>query len=125
MKNKLLLSTLLVTALAGCSTTPEKQIDEADFTNDFPTQERIDYALACIAKHGGLTYITQYGCGCKVDKIAEKMSFADYDKARTYGFLRSTAGEAGGVFRDPKESNRLKKLIQEAEEYAERMCFVK
>ena len=125
MKNKVLLSTVLFTALAGCTTTSEKQIEETTFDNDFPTQERVDYVLSCIAKHGGLTYITQYGCSCKVDKIAEKISFADYDKARTYGFLRSTPGEAGGVFRDPKEAKRLKKLIQEAEDYAERMCFVK
>lgn len=125
MKNKVLLSTILVAAVSGCSTTSEKQPQETAFVNDFPTQERVDYVLACIAKHGGLTYITQYGCGCKADKIAEKMSFADYDKARTFGFLRSTAGEAGAVFRDPKEAKRLKKLMQEAEEYAERMCFVK
>ena len=125
MNKKVLFSAVFVAALAGCTSTSEKQTDEPAYVNDFPTQERVDYVLACIAKHGGLTYITQYGCGCKVDKIAEKISFADYDKARTYGFLRSTTGEAGGVFRDPKESKRLKKLIQEAEEYAERMCFIK
>ncbi|MGR9043971.1 MAG: hypothetical protein ACU83N_01670 [Gammaproteobacteria bacterium] len=125
MKNKALLCTLLIATLAGCSTSTKKQPEETAFVNDFPTQERVDYVLSCIAKHGGLTYITQYGCGCKADKIAEKMSFADYDKARTYGFLRKTAGEAGGVFRDPEEAKRLKKLIQEAEAYAEKMCFVK
>lgn len=125
MKNKALLCTLLIATLAGCSASTKKQPEETPFVNDFPTQERVDYVLSCIAKHGGLTYITQYGCGCKADKIAEKMSFADYDKARTYGFLRKTAGEAGGVFRDPEEAKRLKKLIQEAEAYAEKMCFVK
>ena len=125
MKKIVLLNTVLFSALAGCSMTSEKQIEETTFVNDYPTQERVDYVLSCIAKHGGLTYITQYGCGCKADKIAEKMSFADYEQARTYGFLRSTAGEAGGVFRDPKEAKRLKKLIQEAEDYAEKMCFVK
>ncbi|PKM34981.1 MAG: hypothetical protein CVV06_18695, partial [Gammaproteobacteria bacterium HGW-Gammaproteobacteria-10] len=76
-------------------------------------------------KKGGLTYITQYGCGCKIDKIAEKMSFADYDQARTFGFMRKTPGEAGGVFRDPPEAKRLRKLMEEAEAYAEKSCFVK
>ena len=122
---KQLVSIFVFATLAGCSTTQEKTVKETTFVSDFPTQERIDYVLSCIAKKGGLTYITQYGCGCKVDKIAEKMSFADYDKARTFGFLRSTPGEAGGVFRDPAEAKRLKKLMQEAEDYAERMCFVK
>lgn len=126
MKNKLLLSALMMTALAGCSSTPEKPSEPTTtYINDYPTQDRIDYVFTCIAKHGGLTYINQYGCSCKLDKIAEKISFAEYDKARTYGFLRSTAGEAGGVFRDPKEAKALKKKIQEAEAYAEKMCFVK
>ncbi|PKM11614.1 MAG: hypothetical protein CVV13_08540 [Gammaproteobacteria bacterium HGW-Gammaproteobacteria-3] len=125
MKNKLFFGALLLSTLVGCTTTSEKPEGEATSINDFSTQERVDYVLSCIAQKGGLTYISQYGCSCKVDKIAEKMSFADYDQARTFGFLRSTPGEAGGVFRDPKEAKRLKKLIQEAETYAERMCFVK
>ncbi|GAB4275005.1 MAG: hypothetical protein Kow0065_23060 [Methylomicrobium sp.] len=122
--NKLLGSALLAT-LVGCTTTSEKPDQATTFVNDFPTQERVDYVLSCIAKKGGLTYITQYGCGCKIDKIAEKMSFADYDQARTFGFMRKTPGEAGGMFRDPPEAKRLRKLMEEAEAYAEKSCFVK
>lgn len=125
MKIKLFISSAIVAALAGCTTAPEKPAEDAPFVSDFPTQERVDYVLSCIAQKGGLTYITQYGCGCKIDKIAEKMSFADYDKARTFGFMRKTPGEAGGVFRDPPEAKRLRKLMEEAEEYAEKSCFVK
>ena len=125
MKGKILFNLVIAAALTGCAATQEKTAEETVAINNFPTQERVDYVLSCIAKKGGLTYISQYGCGCKIDKIAEKMTFEQYDKARTYGFMRSTAGEAGGVFRDPKESNQLKKLMQEAEDYAERMCFVK
>jgi len=39
--------------------------------------------------------------------------------------LRSTPGEAGGVFRDPKQAKDLRKVLKEAEAYAERQCFVK
>ncbi|MBE0436143.1 MAG: hypothetical protein IBX56_10095 [Methylomicrobium sp.] len=125
MKMKLLIGSAILAALAGCSTTQEKLDEDAPFVSDFPTQERVDYVLSCIAKKGGLTYITQYGCGCKIDKIAEKMSFADYDQARTFGFMRKTPGEAGGAFRDPPEAKRLRKLMEEAEAYAEKSCFVK
>ncbi|CCE23574.1 MULTISPECIES: hypothetical protein [Methylotuvimicrobium] len=125
MKMKLLIGSAILATLAGCSTTQEKLAEDAPFVSDFPTQERVDYVLSCIAKKGGLTYITQYGCGCKIDKIAEKMSFADYDQARTFGFMRKTPGEAGGVFRDPPEAKRLRKLMEEAEAYAEKSCFVK
>ncbi|WP_031432383.1 hypothetical protein [Methylomarinum vadi] len=125
MKQKTIVGAALLSLLTACSTTQEKVEQEVSYINEYPTRDRVDYVLQCIAKHGGLTYINQYACGCKIDKIAEKMSFADYEAAMTFGYMRKTAGESGSAFRDPKESKRLKKLMQEAEEYAEKMCFVK
>ncbi|MDT8406452.1 MAG: hypothetical protein RQ715_04305 [Methylococcales bacterium] len=116
---------LSLAVLAGCVSTPS-QTDSVttEVVNDYPTQARVDYVLECIARKGGLTYISQYGCSCKLDKLAEKMTFADFEQARTFGFLRKTPGEAGGVFRDPAEAKRLRKLIEAAENDAERSCFV-
>lgn len=81
--------------------------------------------LECVAKHGGLSYINQYACGCKIDKIAEKLNFADYEAARTFGQMQKTPGEAGSLFRDPKQSKDLKIQLKEAEAAAEKACFVK
>ncbi|MGZ8201475.1 MAG: hypothetical protein ACXWUC_11895 [Methylosarcina sp.] len=116
--------------LSGCGTTaPEKKTEPGAQTtalvNDYPTRDRVEYVLNCVAQHGGLTYITQYACGCKIDKIAEKLTFAEFEAARTFMYLKSTPGESGGVFRDPKQSKDLRKLLKEAEAYAERNCFVK
>ena len=80
MKNKYvstILSLSLCAAIAGCTTTPEKTAEQAPveptpLANDYPTRDRVEYVLNCVAQHGGLTYITQYACGCKIDKIAEK-----------------------------------------------------
>ena len=120
---------VLLALLNGCaSTAPETKAAEAapaPRINDFPTRDRVEYVLNCVAQHGGLSYITQYACGCKIDKIAETMSFADFEAAKTFGYLRSTPGEAGGVFRDPKQAKDLRKVLKEAEAYAERQCFVK
>ncbi|EIC30184.1 MULTISPECIES: hypothetical protein [Methylomicrobium] len=120
---------VLLALLNGCAATaPETQPAEAApaaRVNDFPTRDRIEYVLNCVAKHGGLTYVTQYACGCKIDKIAEKMTFTEYEEASTFSYLRSTPGEAGGVFRDPQQSKDLRKLLKEADEYAEKQCFVK
>jgi hypothetical protein len=123
----LLKNLAIVTVLIGCAATPEKADEQQQATkvNDYPTRDRVEYVLNCVAQHGGLTFITQYACGCKIDKIAEKMSFAEYEAARTYSLLKSTPGEAGGVFRDPKQSKDLRKQLKEAEAYAERQCFVK
>ena len=72
-----------------------------------------------------MNYVTQYACGCKIDKIAEKMSFADFEAAKTFGYLSKQAGDAGGVFRDPSQAKDLKTRIKEAEEYAQKAGFVK
>ncbi|MGB4497271.1 MAG: hypothetical protein WBI40_01110 [Methylococcaceae bacterium] len=117
--------------IAGCAGNPEKVVEDSAtpaatiLQNDYPTRDRVEYVLNCVAQHGGLSYINQYACGCKIDKIAEKISFNDYDAAKTFSYLKSTAGESGSVFRDPKQSKDLRKLLKEAEESAEKSCFVK
>jgi len=125
MNNKTLISLALLAALAGCASTEEKPVEEQTFVNNFPTRDRVEYVLNCVAKHGGLSYITQYACGCKVDKIAEKMTFEEYEAAQTISYLRKLPGEGGGIFRDPARSKDLRKQLIEAEEYAEKNCFVK
>lgn len=113
--------------MAGCASNPEKETLQTTpaLVNDYPTRDRVEYVLNCVAQHGGLSYINQYACGCKIDKIAEKISFNDYDAAKTFSYLKSTAGESGSIFRDPKQSKDLRKLLKEAEEAAEKSCFVK
>jgi len=122
----------LVTLLTACATTNDKPddismqtIEPSSYINQYPTRDRVDYVLNCVAKHGGLTYISQYACGCKIDKIAEKLTFKEFEAATTFGYMRKTPGENGAAFRDPKQSKSLKKRLQEAEAYAEKMCFVK
>lgn len=126
MKNTSVLNLALITLMTGCATAPEPAVMEEKMrANDFPTRDRVEYVLNCVAQHGGLTYISQYACGCKIDKIAEKMTFSDYEAAKTFSYLKSTPGESGGVFRDPAQSKDLRARLKEAEEYAEKNCFVK
>jgi len=134
MKNKYLIAVLgfcLSVAIIGCTTTPEKSIEQAAdkpsvLVNDYPTRDRVEYVLNCVAQHGGLTYITQYACGCKIDKIAEKMTFTDYESAKTFTYLsKGQTGDAGAVFRDPAQSKYLRTRLKEAETSAEKSCFVK
>ena len=134
-KNIFSLTTLALTAVlaTGCSTISDKQSVEVETTetetvvmNNYPTRDRVEYVFNCIAKHGGkLDYVTQYACGCKIDKIAEKLTFEEYEAASTFTMLRSTPGEKGAVFRDPSQSKDLRTRLKEAEEYAEDSCFVK
>jgi hypothetical protein len=130
MKNKLILSISLSVLLIGCTTTEPKKITEEAVVetkkvNDFPTRDRVEYVLNCVAKHGGLNYINQYACGCKIDKIAEKMTFDEYESAKTFSYLKKTPGENGAAFRDPQHAKDLRTLLKEADQHAESQCFVK
>lgn len=126
MNNKVFISFSLLLLSTACTTNQTKVEEGAkSYINQYPTRDRVDYVLQCVAKHGGLTYINQFACGCKIDKIAEKLTFKEYEAATTFGFMRKTPGENGAAFRDPKQSKSLKKRLKEAEAYAERMCFVK
>ncbi|MCK5830223.1 MAG: hypothetical protein KAH20_07955 [Methylococcales bacterium] len=129
MSKKIFLSISLSVFMTGCATTttPEKTV-EAPQINDFPTRDRVEYVFNCIAKHGGLSgskaFINQYACGCKIDKIAEKMTFEEYESAKTFSYLKKTPGENGAAFRDPKQSKDLRTRLKEADKYAESQCFV-
>ena len=134
MKNNYIssiLSLCLCAAITSCTTTPEKTVEQVPvettpLVNDYPTRDRVEYVLNCVAQHGGLTYITQYACGCKIDKIAEKLSFAEYEAAKTFTYLsKGQTGDAGAVFRDPAQSKDLRARLKKAEAYAEKSCFVK
>ena len=123
------ISLALITVISGCSTAPEKPIEQAEpagFISDYPTRDRVEYVLNCVAQHGGLSYISQYACGCKIDKIAEKLSFADYEAAKTFTYLsKGQTGDAGAAMRDPAQSKDLRKRLKDAEQSAEKSCFVK
>ncbi|KAF3981957.1 MAG: hypothetical protein HFP78_04295 [Methylococcales symbiont of Hymedesmia sp. n. MRB-2018] len=127
--NKILsLSIFLSALITGCASSPEI-IDETTFVNDYPTRDRIEYVFNCIAKHGGLSgnkaFINQYACGCKIDKIAEVLTFEEFEAATTFSYLKKTPGENGSAFRDPKQSKELRTRLKEAEKHAESQCFVK
>jgi hypothetical protein len=116
----------IVFFMSGFAVATEETVTESQgFINQYPTRDRVDYVLNCVAKHGGLNYVNQYSCGCKLDKIAEKLPFKDYEEAVTFGFMSKVAGDGGAAFRDPEQSKQLKKRIKEAEEFAESSCFVK
>jgi len=134
MKNKYTVSILclcLATIIIGCTTIPENTMEQSPVEtktsfNDYPTRDRVEYVLNCVAQHGGLNYITQYACGCKIDKIAEKLTFTEFEAAKTFTYLsKGQTGDAGAVFRDPAQSKDLRTRLKQVESSAEKSCFVK
>jgi hypothetical protein len=76
----------------------------------------------CIQQHGKQVSATE-PCGCKIDKIEQKLSFSDYEKAKTYTNLSRQAGDNGAAFRDPAQSAELRQKLKSAEAAAEKSCF--
>ena len=75
--------------------------------NDFPTQARVEFVLGCMNEQGGQSYDNLYKCVCLVDAIAAEMTHEEFAQAQVFSQLKSTAGERGGVFRDPEQARTL------------------
>jgi hypothetical protein len=92
--------------------------------NDFPTQARVEFVLGCMNDQGGQSYDTLYKCVCLVDVIAAEMSHEEFAEAQVFSQLRSTAGERGGVFRDPDHARALIGKLEAAIEHGKAQCFI-
>lgn len=93
--------------------------------NDFPTQARVEFVLACMNEQGGQSYDTLYKCVCLIDAIATEMSHNEFAEAQVFSQLRSTAGERGGVFRDPALAQSLIAKLEAAVEHGKARCFIR
>ena len=91
--------------------------------NDFPTQTRVEFVLGCMNEQGGQSYDNLYKCVCLVDAIAEEMSHDEFEQAQVFSQLRATAGERGGVFRDPDQARTLVAKLTSALERGRARCF--
>jgi hypothetical protein len=93
--------------------------------NDFPTQARVEFVLGCMNDQGGQSYDNLYKCVCVIDAVASEMTHEEFEQAQVFRQLRSTAGERGGVFRDPDQARTLVDKLSAVLERARAQCFVK
>lgn len=108
--------------LSGCAAQSKTQ---PLAPNDFPTLARVEYVFECMQKHGGQNYDNLYHCSCALDELAKQLSYQEYSEAIVFTKLRTMPGEAGGVFRDPPQADKLRAKLKAAEEAAQAVCFVK
>lgn len=92
--------------------------------NDFPTQARVEFVLGCMNEQGGQSYDNLYKCVCLVDAIAAEMSHDEFAQAQVFTQLRSTAGERGGVFRDPEQARTLSAKLAAVIERGKAACLI-
>jgi hypothetical protein len=106
---------LLGVAAAPSSTPP---------ANDYPTSERADYVLGCMAANGN-TREALLKCSCSIDAIASRMPFAQYEKAETALSMQAGGGVGGrvGLFQDPPEIKQAIEQLRQAQAEANLKCF--
>lgn len=92
--------------------------------NDYPTSERADYVLGCMAANGN-TRETLLKCSCSIDAIAERMPYSRYEEAETALSMQAGGGVGGrvGLFRDPPEIKQVIEQLRQAQAEANLRCF--
>ena len=92
--------------------------------NNYSTLARVLYVDQCIRKHRRELKEPLYACACMIDKIAEQLTFEEYEKAQTYLSAKAVAGEKGAIFRT-EEAKASREQLEKAISEAESACFVK
>jgi len=90
--------------------------------NDFPTNVRAEYVFACMST-SDQTKERLNKCSCSIDKIAEFMSYKDYEAAETVLRMRQLRSERASVFRNLEWMNQLVQRLRAAQAEAEIQCF--
>jgi hypothetical protein len=92
--------------------------------NDFPTQARVEYVLACIHDHPDIARAAVYKCSCAIDAIAGQVDYEAWVDLSTIANGITIAGERGGVLRDMKDGRKIVARYREIEAKARKSCFL-
>ena len=93
--------------------------------SDYPTLDRVNYALDCMDRHGGQTIDNLVACSCEIDMVAAKLSYEEFIDANIYLQNKDMAGDKGGVIRDSKFAQNSYQDLLSLRKDAEQRCFVR
>ena len=94
----------------------------AQAVNDYPTETRVEYALACMAVNGE-TPESLRRCSCAIDAIADVLPHDAYVQAETVLRMRQTTGDRSAMFRGSPVMEALVAELHRAEAEADILCF--
>ncbi len=112
----ILCGTLLVSmVLASGAATAKKR------ANDFPTQARVEYVVACL--DGDTNSAELRECSCVVDTIASHISYEDFLKAKALSALQQANTPNAEVYQTTRMTKRFLDKYLRAQASAELQCF--
>jgi hypothetical protein len=90
---------------------------------DYPTAARADFVIGCLMDHEFKHEFLQ-SCACRIDAIADQLSYEDYEKASTIlGVQRNGGmGRANDLFRDTPVAHAEMAKFHHAQDAAEKSC---
>ena len=91
-------------------------------TNDYPTADRADYVIGCMAANGN-TQEALMKCSCAVDTIAALMPYKDYEEAKTALSLQVEGGPRMTIFAHTPQMQTLIQNLHQAQAEANIQCF--
>lgn len=92
--------------------------------NDFPTQARVEFVLACMRENPAIGQEAIYKCSCAIDAIAAGMDYDTWVELSTVANSITIAGERGGAIRDLKDGRKMVARFREVQENARKSCFL-
>ncbi len=91
-------------------------------TNDYPTADRADYVIGCMAANGN-TQEALTKCSCAIDTIAAAMPYHDYEEAKTALNLQVEGGPRMSIFAHTPQMQALIQNLHQAQAEANIQCF--
>jgi Trypsin-like peptidase domain len=97
---------------------------QLSLANDFPTQARVEFVLACMRENQAIAQEAIYKCSCAIDAIATLVNYDTWVDLSTIANATTIAGERGGVMRDMKDGRKMIARFREIQDNAKKGCFL-
>jgi hypothetical protein len=114
---------LAAMAVAATCAVPAAAQQERHPKYDYPTAARADYVIGCLMDHQ-FKHEALEPCACKIDVIADQLTYDQYDQANTViGVQRNGGmGRANDLFRDTPTAQGVAARFHKAQAVADKMC---
>lgn len=96
----------------------------AQAANDFPTVARVLYVHECMRDHPGPHFEMVNKCACALDKLAEQISFDEYETLSTESHATTIGGERGAYLRENESVQTAVRRYRKMQTEVKKACFV-
>lgn len=110
--------------LAALALIPLATALPARAANDFPTVARVMYVHECMRDHPGPHFEMVNKCSCALDKLAEQISFDQYESLSTESNATTIGGERGAYLRENEAVQTDVRRYRKLQTEVKKACFV-